>query len=206
MFASEGPTKRHGLQGPIDDAFVDSFIFVRPTGKPLNDKVGAWAKSELERAIVEWRKVFRGDARVKDDTAITADDVANSNLVLWGDTSSNRVLKQIQDEGLRAKRVPPFPLAWNATTLRIGSLQVPAADHAPIIIFPNPLNSKRYIVINSSFTFREGSTTSNSLQTPKLPDWAVIDLRTPPSAKWPGLVVDAGFFDEHWQAPAPAKK
>ncbi len=66
------PAKRHGLQGPIDDAFMDSFIFVRPTGKALNDKVGAWAQSELDRAIVEWRKVFRGDVRVKDDTAITA--------------------------------------------------------------------------------------------------------------------------------------
>ena len=28
---------------------------------------------------------------------------------------------------------------------------------------------------------------------------AVIDLRTPPDTKWPGLVIDAGFFDEAWQ-------
>ena len=35
-------SKRHGLQGPIDDAFMDSFLMVRPTGKPLNEKVGAW--------------------------------------------------------------------------------------------------------------------------------------------------------------------
>jgi hypothetical protein len=34
--------KQHGLQGPIDDAFLDSFLIVKPTGKPLNDKVGAW--------------------------------------------------------------------------------------------------------------------------------------------------------------------
>ena len=25
--------KRHGLQGPIDDAFMDSFLIVKPTGK-----------------------------------------------------------------------------------------------------------------------------------------------------------------------------
>ncbi|MBI4663212.1 MAG: prolyl oligopeptidase family serine peptidase [Verrucomicrobia bacterium] len=41
--------------------------------------------------------------------------------------------------------------------------------------------------------------TSNSLQTPKLPDWAIVDLRTPPSQKWPGLIVSAGFFDDQWQ-------
>src|SRR6185312_11845015 len=77
--------KQHGLQGPIDDAFMDSFIFVRPTGKALNDKVGAWAKNELDLAIAGWRRVFRGDVRIKDDTAITAEDMANANLVLWGD-------------------------------------------------------------------------------------------------------------------------
>jgi hypothetical protein len=171
---------------------MNSFTFVRPTGKPLNDKVGGWAKSELDRAIVEWRRVFRGEARVKDDTAITPDDIANSNLVLWGDPSSNGVL---------AKALPKLPVKWTAQKLALGAFEVDATDHAPILIFPNPLNPQRYVVLNSSFTFREGSNTSNSLQTPKLPDWAIIDLKTPPSAKWPGLVVDAGFFDEHWQIP-----
>ncbi len=184
--------KTHGLTGPIDDAFVDSFIFIRPTGKPLNDKIGAWTKSEMERAITEWRRVFRGDVRVKDDTALTADDVANANLILWGDPSSNTAL---------AKLLARLPIKWTAQQLTLGALNVTAADHAPILIYPNPANPKRYIVLNSGFTFREGSTTTNALQTPKLPDWAVIDLRTPPSAKWPGLVFDAGFFDEGWQWP-----
>lgn len=182
--------KRHGLQGPIDDAFMDSFIFVRPTGKALNDKVGAWAQSEMERAIVEWRKVFRGDVRVKDDKAITAADVANANLILWGDPGSNTLL---------ARMLPQLPLQWTREKLTMGAKSASAADHAPILIFPNPVSPQRYIVLNSGFTFRQGATTSNSLQTPKLPDWALIDVKTPPSEKWPGEVVDAGFFDERWQ-------
>src|SRR5262249_16907677 len=36
-------SKRHGLQGPIDDAFLDSFLMVRPTGKAMNTQVGKWA-------------------------------------------------------------------------------------------------------------------------------------------------------------------
>src|SRR5207247_2378809 len=90
-----GLHKRHGLSGPIDDAFMDAFIFVRPTGRVLNEKVGAWTASELERAIVEWRRVFRGDARVKNDNEITAEDIAQNNLVLWGDPGSNRLLAKI---------------------------------------------------------------------------------------------------------------
>jgi dienelactone hydrolase len=185
--------KRHGLQGPIDDAFMDSFIFVRPTGKALNDKVGAWCMSELDRAIVEWRKVFRGDARVVDDTALTPDDIANSNLILWGDPGSNAVL---------AKIVAKLPLRWTKDELDFGRYRLDPSRYAPIMIFPNPLNPQRYVVLNSGFTFRMGAKTSNSLQTPKLPDWAVIDLKTPPSDQWPGQVFDAGFFDERWQLPA----
>ena len=189
--AAEAP-KHHGITGPVDDAFMDSFIFVAPTGRALNEKVGAWSKSELDRAIGEWHRVFRGDARLKNDTALTAEDVTNSNLVLWGDPGSNAALAQL---------LPRLPIQWTRDRLTVGKLNVPAADHAPILIFPNPANPRRYVVLNSSFTFREGATTSNALQTPKLPDWAVIDLRTPPSLKWPGQVVDAGFFDEKWQFP-----
>src|SRR5258706_2644005 len=46
--------KRPGLQGPIDDALMDSFLFVRPTGRPLNEKVGALAKAEMDHAVSYW--------------------------------------------------------------------------------------------------------------------------------------------------------
>lgn len=187
---STAPRKTHGLTGPVDDAFMDSFIFVRPTGKPLHERVGAWSKSEMERAMAEWRRVFRGDAPVKNDTSITAADIANSNLVLWGDPASNAVL---------AKILPKLPIRWDAATLAIGDQKFNAIDHAPILIFPNPLNPNRYVVINSGFTFREGSAQSNAQQTPKLPDWAIVDLRTPPDAHLPGGVAGAGFFGEQWQ-------
>jgi hypothetical protein len=57
----------------------------------------------------------------------------------------------------------------------------------------------RYLVVNSGPTFREGHDRTNSQQTPKLPDWAVIDVRTPPDAYQPGKVVAAGFFDAQWR-------
>jgi hypothetical protein len=118
--------------------------------------------------------------------------VAGSNLVLWGDPSSNKLLARI---------LPQLPLKWDANTITLGKLSVPAAHHAPVLVFPNPLNPKHYVVINSSFTFRQGSNASNATQTAKLPDWAVVDVRTPASDKAPGLIVDAGFFDERWRLP-----
>jgi hypothetical protein len=67
------------------------------------------------------------------------------------------------------------------------------------MIYPNPLNPNRYIVLNSGFTYREYDYLNNARQTPKLPDWAVIDLREAPSSRFPGRIAAAGFFDEQWR-------
>ncbi|MES2705861.1 MAG: prolyl oligopeptidase family serine peptidase [Verrucomicrobiota bacterium] len=186
----EGLRKKHNLQGPIDDAFMDSFIFVRPTGQAANEKAGAWAKAELDRAIEHWRRHFRGDARVKDDTAVTEEDIKSANLILWGDPSSNSLI---------AKTAPRLPIAWTGSEIKAGDKTFPAADHALICIYPNPLNPERYLVLNSSFTFREYDYLNNARQTPKLPDWAVIDLNTAPNARTPGKIGAADFFGEKWE-------
>ncbi len=182
--------KRHGLQGPIDDAFMDSFVFVRPTGDETQAAVKQWVKGELDRAIREWRRQFRGEARVKDDSAINDADIAGANLVLWGTPQSNSVLKQIADK---------LPIHWEGDQIVVGEEKYPADQHALILICPNPLNPEHYVVLNSGFTYREYDYLNNARQFPRLPDWAVIDLRTPPDSQAPGKIVASDFFDEHWQ-------
>ncbi len=193
------------LCGPIDHAFMSSFLFVRPTGKPLNAAVGAWSKSEMEHAIEFWRRVFRGEAPVKDDTAVTKEDIANNNLVLWGDPSSNAVLASMAVLGVRNGGHTGDPLGmpyqWSDKALEINGVKYDAAHHAPVLIFPNPLNPKKYVVLNSGPTFREDALLNNSDQTPKLPDWAIVNIDTPADGKWPGQIIDAGFFDERWALP-----
>lgn len=186
----EGLHKRHNLQGPIDDAFMDSFIFVRPTGTAANEAVGKWAEAELTRAIEHWRRHFRGDARVVNDVDLTDEMIQSSNIVLWGDPKSNSVLTKIADK---------LPIQWTADKVTVGEKSYDAKNHAPILIHPNPLNLNRYVVLNSSFTFRDYAYLNNARQVPMLPDWAIIDLNTPPNAIWPGKVVDANFFDEQWK-------
>jgi dienelactone hydrolase len=182
--------KRPGLTGPVDDAFMEPFLFVRPTGRPLNPVVGAWVESELTAARQLWRDVFRGDARIVSDRELTAADIAGHNLILWGDPSSNATLARI---------LAQLPIQWNAETIAFRGQNYAAAHHAPVLVFPNPLNPRRYIVLNSGVDFRADGYGNNALQTPKLPDWAMVDLRTPPGPRWPGKIVDAGFFNEAWK-------
>jgi dienelactone hydrolase len=185
--------KRHGLQGPIDDAFFDSFLMVKPTGKPLNDQVGAWASAEMAHAVNHWRRQFRGQAPIKADADVTDADIAAHNLVLWGDPSSNKLIARIADK---------LPIRWGADGVKTGARVYPADYHVALLICPNPLNPQRYVVLNSGFTFREYDYLNNARQVPKLPDFAVVDVRSPPTSRAPGAVVTAGFFDERWQLPA----
>jgi hypothetical protein len=39
-----------------------------------------------------------------------------------------------------------------------------------------------------------------------LPDWAIVDLRSPPTSQYPGKVVDAAFFGERWELLPPGEK
>ncbi len=188
--AQRAGTKSDGVTGPIDHAFMSSFVFVKPTGAPLTPALGAWTKRELDHAIAQWRGIFRGDAPVVDDTRLSNDQIKSSNLVLWGDPSSNAVFKKIADK---------LPVKWTGAGVEFGGKKY-SATCAPILIFPNPLNPQKYVVLNSGFTFnRAAASGTNSQQTPKLPDWAIVDTSVPPDDKFPGKIEDAGFFDGQWK-------
>ncbi|HEY1068077.1 MAG TPA: hypothetical protein VGE52_18280, partial [Pirellulales bacterium] len=113
------------------------------------------------------------------------------------DTKSNKVL---------AEAAKHLPIAWTGDSFRIGEQTYDATKNVPLLVYPNPLNQKKYLVVNSGPTFREASDRSNANQTSKLPDWAVVDATTTPDDQRPGKVLAAGFFDEYWKYSADAPK
>ena len=69
-----------------------------------------------------------------------------------------------------------------------------------MLIYPNPLNPKKYVVLNSGHTFHEAEFKgSNALLFPRLGDYAVV--RPMPTEKEPAVfeVMKSGIFDEAWQ-------
>ncbi len=117
-------------------------------------------------------------------------DIARNNLILWGDPLSNKLL---------AKIIAQLPMHWTADKLVVDGKAYSSADHAPILIFPNSLNPQKYVVINSSFTYREYDYLNNARQVAKLPDWAVVDRKVAPDAVAPDAIPAAGFFDDAWR-------
>lgn len=168
--------KRAGLQGPIDDAFQQPFLCVRPaTG---NDPV-------LETFRDDFARYFHGSVRIKSPDEVTAEDVADFNLVLFGDPTTNPWI---------AKVLPGLPLEWTEESIRIGGLRFPSADNTVAMIHPNPLNPDRYVVLNSGHTFPgDAAEDMHWFMHPRLGDYAVLDRET-------REVQTAGFFNKHWLA------
>lgn len=180
--------KKHNLQGPVDDAFMSAFIIIKPTGNSRNKMFDRWSKSEMDRFIIQWRNQFRGDAIVKNDVDFTAADLS-SNLIVFGDEESNSVIAKIKNK---------LPIKWDSEHIQLRDTAYSSKNHALVMIYPNPLNPQKYVVLNSGFTFREESFLNNAKQIPMLPDWAIIDLNTPPGPVYPGKISRAGFFGEAW--------
>ncbi len=183
--------KRPGLQGPIDDALWEPFLVVLPTGH-TTPGVERWVTFELEHFRRRWKNAFRGELPVVRDVDVKPDDYARFHLIVWGDPQSNLFLRKLASS---------LPVGWSDGQLVAGRRTYAAGRHVPLLIYPNPLNPRKYVVLNSGPTHREAHDRTNSLQNPKLGDWAIVDVLVPPDAERPGGVVAAGFFDESWQWP-----
>ena len=191
---SLGLQKRPGLQGPIDDAFLSRFIVVRPTGNAFHERTADWVNAELAHFVTHWRSQFRGEITVRDDTSVTDQEMSEANLILWGDPASNKIIGKILKD---------LPLKWTSKALEIGPSRFDSSSHVPALIYPNPLDQNRYVVLNSGFTYREYDYLNNARQVAKLPDWALIDTSVKPTSKAPGGIAAAGFFGEHWNVTSP---
>ena len=189
------PGKVHGLQGPIDDAFMDAFLCVRPVGQvhglpsqragrgpaPL---VNDFALQRLDQFAKEFPRWMRGDIRQKADTAVTATDERAYNIVVFGTPATNPLI---------ARALRAAPIRWTADAIIAGNRKFSAATHLLSMIYPNPANPHRYIVINSGHTFHEADFKgTNALLYPRAGDWYVTDIRT-------GEIVAEGVFDRNWR-------
>jgi len=189
------PRKRPGLQGPIDDAFTGPFLFVLPSRPSRHGEVERFVTRELEHARRTWRRVMRGEDRVVMDHELTPEMIAGNHLICFGDPTSNRYLASIASR---------LPIRWDEERITVGSQTADATTHALLMVYPNPKNPDRYVVLNSGVTFREFSNSTNSRQIAMLPDWAIVDVTEPADGIYPGKIVAADFFDESWQVTPTA--
>jgi pimeloyl-ACP methyl ester carboxylesterase len=183
-----GLHKTHALQGPIDDAFLDPFLLVRPTGTPWNDEVNQQAMRSLARFDRMWARFFRGHPYVKDDKDVTEADLAKYHIVLFGDPGSNKWIAKLNGK---------LPVRWTKDTVAIGAESFPAKESFPALIYPNPLNPAKYVVLNTGLTIEDRGY-NGDYGTPLWGDYAIVKVKE--GSEVPDLLT-AGLFDENWKLP-----
>ncbi len=162
--------KHHGMQGPIGDALNSRFLAVYCDGdRPL-------AVAELD-AIRNppGRLVIHAEFPMKSAAKLTADDIATSNLLLFGTPETNPVL---------ARLAPRLPAAL---------MQAIAAGTGVIFIHPNPENPGRYVVVWSTGLLSRptnGLLPIFLLPINQLPDYVLVR---------DGKVAAGGWFDHDWK-------
>ena len=182
----KNPIKSQNLQGPIDDAFMGSFTVVAPEGVPMHNEVAIYSAASMKRFDREWDKWMRGKLP-------TTGYEEDSHLVLFGDPGCNAKIASI---------LPKLPITWTEEKLIVNGVEYDPKTHVPVLIYPNPENPLKYVVINSGHTFHDADFKgTNALLFPRLGDWAVLKPKPTKDDPAAAEVVAAGLFDENWKFP-----
>ena len=182
-YPDKGLVKRHGLSGPYGDQFYDRFIIVYGTKneKEENRKM-ALKFATWENAYITYDMTHV----VKSDKEVTSEDIQNCHLILLGTPKDNEILEKIKDK---------LPLAISSHSIQVGAKQFEGNDLGIRIIYPNPLNPTKYVVIHYG-------STQKALEA--LPDWVSAVKRY---KKQPEIFITdgnekpiyCGYFDAKWQ-------
>jgi hypothetical protein len=127
--------KSHGMQGPIDDAFMDAFLCVRPASVAAPSAVNDFALEQLDRFAREFPRWMRGDVRMKNDREVKPADVRDYNIVIFGTSSTNPMIQ---------RALVATPIHWTSDAIVVGSRKYDAATHMLSMIYPNPANHLLY--------------------------------------------------------------
>jgi predicted esterase len=134
--------KNHDIEGPVSHAFAGPFILVGNSG-------GSAEELKLENAVLDamakhWEETFFVPCRRKLDKEITDADIRDNNLIFAGTPQTNTLLKRVGGQ---------IPLRVEPARLQVGDASYDGKDLSATIVYPNPLNPRRYIVVTESNNF-----------------------------------------------------
>lgn len=183
-------SKRKHIQGPIDDAFTRPFICVRGTGTPWSRELHDWAEFTLQRFEQEYDKYLRAKLPIVTDRQFNEELFETHHVVLFGDPGSNSVLAKVVDQ---------LPLAWTKQGLEVRGEKYDADHHGVPLVYPNPFNHNRYVVVNSGHTFHKAEFEGSNAQLyPRLGDIGIIQFRRQSDGQFSETVLWSDIFGTQW--------
>jgi pimeloyl-ACP methyl ester carboxylesterase len=136
--AGQGPHKIHGLSGPLSDIYYEPFLIV-VAGPEATDAVALAARKQAEsmRATGLLGNRFFG-VRIKSEPDVTAEDIDKYHLIVFGSGNSSTLLNRIMGR---------LPVRIEGNAVAAGDRRFPGEDVGFRLIYPNPLNPRKYVVV-----------------------------------------------------------
>jgi len=175
--------------GPIKKAYFSPFILIYGTqGNSDSTEIN------LHRARVEaqnWWLRGNGYVEIVPDTELNSEIIQRYNLILFGGSETNAVTAKIKKD---------LPISIKNNRIIIEGKEIEKDDVAFQMIYPNPLNKEKYVVIKGG-TSPKGEELAGLFNViysgSGLPDFIVYDEAV--KEKGWGAIIAAGFFEMNWK-------
>jgi predicted esterase len=181
--------KQTGSAGPVTDAYYGPMLHVYGTSNPAHS---VELRKQAERGARGWPLwLWRVDQPVVADTEVNDDMLRDHNLVLYATPGSHALLSRIEAQ---------LPIRVEADAVVIGSQRFSDKGVGTKFIYPNPLNPKRYVIVQAAPTLEAVKAGYNLPDF--LPDYVVYDAkstRTRPRLLFPSPPPALGYFNQAWQ-------
>ncbi|NQT85981.1 NPCBM/NEW2 domain-containing protein, partial [bacterium] len=186
--------KTPDLEGPVQHAFMGSFMIVH--GTQGDDEQAKKVSREEARILADrWNRWARGKCRTKADKDVKPEDIEKHNLILVGDPATNSLVPRVM-EGL--------PIRVEGNAIVFGAQRFEGDDLGMKVVYPNPLNPKRYVALFTGTTWRGVyqivGRFGNWFDWGILDGWHWQDFAVFDDQSYsPETFLAVGFFDNDWK-------
>ena len=173
--------------GPVREAYDGPFLIVTPTlggAAAMRDAVMS------RKVATEWRVFAQAIPHFMQDVAVTDEHIRDFNLILCGGPETNAVLARIADR---------LPIRIESDAYVVGKRRFPREGNGLLMIYPNPLNPKRYVLIREELLWGESLEANHKLDL--VPDFIIYtpDIDRDGSRYETNQYLCAGYFDSFWR-------
>jgi poly(3-hydroxybutyrate) depolymerase len=187
--------KSSHLCGPVRDAFNSRFLIVAGTaGTPEETDIEVKRAQEAAR---EWNAFTQGRASLTSDARVADADIRDCNLILHGSPFTNSLVAKIAEQ---------LPIKIERDSYVVGDRRVPRGESSLLMVYPNPLNPQRYVLIADGPRWGKGLGINHKFDL--VPDFIVFAQDVEVDPQIPRLFQDvaatnrsicAGYFDVQWR-------
>ena len=181
---SSSTHKNLSIEGPILHAFAGPFLLVEGTAGSKEEQ--AAVESLGQRFRESWKKDYWVECPIKKDRDLTPEDIKNKHLVLLGNAEPNSPLKQV---------LSSLPLRIDRDSVSIGDKRYSGNNLGLAVIYPNPLNTNKYLVVANANSIDGYQAIESNLSQKGWYDFAIWTLS---NTKQPEPLA-TGYFDATWQ-------